>query len=107
MRINPILKWNYKNVWDFIKLFEIPYCCLYDEGYTYLGNKINSKKNIWLKKNDGCYNPAYMCEGIYENISRLPEEIQNKIKYCKERENLIIVIVLRKQNFYLQNVKLL
>lgn len=28
-RINPIIKWNYKQVWEAIKLLEIPYCVLY------------------------------------------------------------------------------
>eukprot|EP01121_Diplochlamys_sp_Union-15-3_P011368 TRINITY_DN3291_c0_g1_i4.p1 TRINITY_DN3291_c0_g1~~TRINITY_DN3291_c0_g1_i4.p1 ORF type:complete len:193 (+),score=24.11 TRINITY_DN3291_c0_g1_i4:62-640(+) len=30
IRINPILDWSYSDIWDFILLFKLPYCKLYD-----------------------------------------------------------------------------
>lgn len=35
--INPIIDWKTEEVWEFIREYDVPYCCLYDEGFTRLG----------------------------------------------------------------------
>jgi len=70
MRIHPIIDWNYEQVWTFLKDFDIPYCPLYDQGYTHLGNITNSGPNEFLKQADGNYLPAYKADGKYEHFSR-------------------------------------
>lgn len=35
--INPIVDWTDADVWEFIKEYNVPYCCLYDEGFKRLG----------------------------------------------------------------------
>lgn len=35
--LNPIIKWTERDVWDFIFAYGLPYCELYDEGFTRLG----------------------------------------------------------------------
>ncbi len=35
--INPIIYWSDEQLWEFIKDYDVPYCELYDEGFTRLG----------------------------------------------------------------------
>lgn len=35
--LNPIIDWTDEEVWEFIHEYNIPYCCLYDEGRKRLG----------------------------------------------------------------------
>ena len=35
--INPIINWEDADVWEFIRKFDVPYCKLYDQGYSRLG----------------------------------------------------------------------
>lgn len=35
--LNPIIDWTDAEVWQFIRQEKIPYCCLYDEGFSRLG----------------------------------------------------------------------
>ena len=78
-RVFPILDWNYHDVWEFMRVFELPYCTLYDEGYTSLGEMDNTVKNPHLKTvkiNDNgeeveSFLPAYaLKDDEYERESR-------------------------------------
>jgi phosphoadenosine phosphosulfate reductase len=35
--VNPIIDWSDEDVWEFIRTYNIRYCCLYDEGFERLG----------------------------------------------------------------------
>ena len=37
MNVNPIIDWSDDDVWEFIEKYSVPYCELYDQGYTRLG----------------------------------------------------------------------
>ncbi|XP_012537045.2 FAD synthase isoform X1 [Monomorium pharaonis] len=61
MRVNPILHWSYNQVWTFLLKHNIPYCSLYDQGYTSIGNRKTTTQNPLLKNpnNPLSYLPAY------------------------------------------------
>ncbi|ARF09596.1 FAD synthase [Indivirus ILV1] len=46
--INPILNWNYRDIWYYIFDRNLEYCRLYNEGYTSLGQIGNTFKNSLL-----------------------------------------------------------
>lgn len=59
--MNPIIDWTYGQVWLFLRTLGLPYCSLYDQGYTSLGKVNNTRRNPSLASGgDGSYAPAYM-----------------------------------------------
>lgn len=74
MRINPIIDWSYVHVWTFLRAFALPYCTLYDEGYTSLGSVNTTVQNPALKRGDGSFAPAWELqdESLERNSRRSP-----------------------------------
>ena len=58
-RLNVCINWSYQQVWSFLVEFQLIYCKLYDDGYTSIGNQLDSIPNPALKLSDSIYQPAY------------------------------------------------
>lgn len=73
LRVHPILDWDYSDVWKFLRELHVPYCKLYDEGYTSLGSINNTHPNPYLLNPSSAsgYDPAYKLEdGSLERCGR-------------------------------------
>ncbi|OWR44285.1 molybdopterin-binding protein [Danaus plexippus plexippus] len=63
MRVSPLLNWNYHQIWNYILQRKVPYCKLYDRGYTSIGSIYNTLPNKSLAFTDDgrtMYHPAWM-----------------------------------------------
>ncbi|KAH8680653.1 putative FAD synthetase [Xylariales sp. PMI_506] len=71
MRVHPVIDWHYREVWGFLRALDIPYCSLYDKGYTSLGGTDDTLPNPALKVEGeyGSFRPAH--ELIEDNEERL------------------------------------
>ncbi|KAF2716350.1 adenine nucleotide alpha hydrolases-like protein [Polychaeton citri CBS 116435] len=77
MRIHPVIDWRYADVWTFIRHIGIPYCGLYDMGYTSLGGLGDTEKNPVLAVDGGAagFRPAYeLVEDEDERLGRVVAE---------------------------------
>ncbi len=67
MRCNPILNYSYKDIWTYLKYLEVPYCLMYDQGFTSIGDKEKTMRNVKLQyRNHDTgsieYKPAFLLD---------------------------------------------
>jgi FAD synthetase len=101
MRVNPVLKWEYCHVWEFLRGCGLEYCCLYDQGYTSLGKVVDTEKNPALQRVDShgnvTYLPAYALKnGRQERVGRKRkvESNDSAIKNDGRAGNAAAVVIL-------------
>jgi 3'-phosphoadenosine 5'-phosphosulfate sulfotransferase (PAPS reductase)/FAD synthetase len=74
MRVNPILRWEFGHVWHFLRTFDLPYCKLYDMGYTSLGKKSDTRPNPFLLRKNISNKKSSVSENCSNFIANLPAE---------------------------------
>ncbi|KAH0461227.1 hypothetical protein IEQ34_008802 [Dendrobium chrysotoxum] len=90
MRVNPILDWSYRDVWAFILTCKVPYCSLYDKGYTSIGSIYDTEPNALLciphqSGDKDNFKPAYcLSDGRLERAGRAK-------KLASKNENIPIM----------------
>lgn len=64
MRVFPILDWSYKEVWEFILGLSLPYCSLYDQGFSSIGEGVSHNEALAYTNDRGVkrFKPAYLLE---------------------------------------------
>ncbi|KAG9156144.1 hypothetical protein Leryth_015554 [Lithospermum erythrorhizon] len=80
MRVNPILDWSSEDVWAFLLTSKVPYCSLYDQGYTSIGSIHDTVPNALLSttgssKSEEKFRPAYLLQdGRLERAGRVKKK---------------------------------
>ncbi|OIW28903.1 phosphoadenosine phosphosulfate reductase [Coniochaeta ligniaria NRRL 30616] len=61
MRVNPVIDWHYVEIWAFIRHLDIPFCSLYQQGFSSLGGMTNTRPNPALAIDASAkrFRPAY------------------------------------------------
>ncbi|CAO3698609.1 unnamed protein product [Rhizopus stolonifer] len=70
MRVQPIIDWEYKDIWGFLLQLGVPYCSLYDKGYTSLGSMENTHPNPDLKEENGYRHASQLENTLHERCGR-------------------------------------
>ncbi|KAG4030737.1 hypothetical protein MFRU_011g01920 [Monilinia fructicola] len=77
MRVHPVIDWHYREIWAFIRHLQVPYCPLYDQGYTSLGGTTDTHPNpVLVAAADDAtqprrFRPAYeLVEDMEERLGR-------------------------------------
>jgi len=72
MRVNPVLEWTYHEVWNFLLATAVPYCSLYDRGYTSIGSTATTVPNDLLRRADGSFAHArFLADARQERAGRI------------------------------------
>ena len=116
MRVNPIINWSFRQIWNFLLKNSLPFNPLYHRGYTYLGNKNDSIPNPFLRIQDNeneepKFQPAWHANDNQEPFSRYknalalqhsPVEVridQIQIKIDLKNAELLVIDEVDKKNY--------
>ena len=111
MRINPILYWSYNDIWKFLLKYNLQYCCLYDQGYTSLGDIQTTIPNPLLYDRHLFKFKSAHKLNKYQNAERFGRLIKNKDDESNHviKDKIKVLIITRKEQIngnLMDNIKL-
>ena len=62
LRLNPVLEFPYRTLWYTMYLYQVPYCDLYNKGYTSLGCARTTTPHPSLQRENGSFLPAFLLD---------------------------------------------
>lgn len=63
-RVCPLFHWSTKDVWRYIHQNQVPWCNLYEQGYSSIGLKSSTRRNpLLMCEVSGNYKPAWLLDG--------------------------------------------
>lgn len=93
MRVNPILHWTYGEVWAFLRSYGLPFCSLYNYGYTSLGKVSTTRPNPALRMLDGSYRPAWeLVDPTLERAGRGAADAESSQALASPKESVISAV---------------
>uniref|UniRef100_A0A0A1X3K3 FAD synthase n=1 Tax=Zeugodacus cucurbitae TaxID=28588 RepID=A0A0A1X3K3_ZEUCU len=94
MRISPLLDWSYRDIWYYTFVRQVPYCRLYEQGYTSLGQKHNTMPNPHLRMFDPITravtykHAAELTDAEFERAGRTKKDYVESCEKELEQENV-------------------
>lgn len=79
-RVLPLLTWTYADVWAYIDRHQLPYCPLYERGYTSLGSTRRTFRNWHLFANGEFRHARQLTDGTHERSGRTSMPLPTRIK---------------------------
>lgn len=80
LRVFPLFDFTYSEIWKGLRGLCVPYCVLYDRGYTSLGDQKKTKPNPALKiDGEDAYRPAYSLQEEDKERQGRDDKIQSKV----------------------------
>lgn len=83
--LNPIIDWTTDEVWEFIHKYNVPYCCLYDQGYKRLGCIGCPMGTVDMREKEFERYPKFK-QAYVRAFDRMIEE-RNKVGYENHRKS--------------------
>jgi FAD synthetase len=77
-RVQPLIDWDYHDIWEFVQTHKLSYCTLYDQGYSSIGLQTNTKRNERLIDKEGSYTEPWLLKDPKDERMGRASSLMNK-----------------------------